>query len=144
MGRSFATAEVRTHPNPVRVGLDDVRGKDAKIRMDSEPVRIDPNLTDKAAFLAFVDEVRMRARMSVKEMAINAGVPESQLSEALSGTRGNFAGHWLWAQPDKFQSEFNELLMLKKGISKENRAKIRASQIGQLVALLVESTVVDK
>lgn len=153
MGRSLATAEVRTHPNPLRNDLESVRGKDAKIRMDSEPVRttservrIDPNLTDKAAFLALVDECRIACDMSVKEMAINASVPESQMSEALKGVpgRGNFAGHWLYCQPERFLAKFCDLVLTKRGIDKARRAQIRGQQIGQLVALLVESTVVDK
>lgn len=112
--------------------------------MDSEPLRIDPKLLDKAATLALIDEARIKCGMSGKEMAHYAGVLESVLSEALSGTRGNFAAHWLFLQPEKFVSAFVDLVLMKRGIDKPRLAQIRASRIGELVALLVEQTVVSE
>lgn len=144
MAHSMASTAVRTQPKSIRTGLDSITAKDAKIRMDSEPLRIDPMLLDKAATLALIDEARIKCGMSGKEMAHYAGVLESVLSEALSGTRGNFAAHWLFLQPEKFVTAFTDLVLLKRGIDKPRLAQIRASRIGELVALLVEQTVVSE
>lgn len=144
MRSSLATVDVRTQPKSLRTDLDAITAKDAKIRMDSEPFRIDPKLLDKAATLALIDEARMRCLMSGKEMAHYAGVTESVLSEALSGKRGNFAAHWLFLQPEKFVAAFTELVLMKRGIDKPKMAQVRAQRIGELIALLVESTAVSE
>ncbi len=112
--------------------------------MTSEPLRIDPKLLDKEACLALVDEARIKSGMSRKEMAHYAGTTESALSEAMSGTRGNFAAHWLFLQPDKFVSTFTDLVLLKRGIDRLAKAQIRCQRIAELVSLIVESTVVSE
>lgn len=144
MSRSIAVAPVRTQPKSLRTDLDTLSAKDAMIRMDSEPLRIDPKLLDKAACLALIDEARIKCDMSKKEMAHYAGVLESVLSEALSGTRGNFAAHWLFLQPDKFVSAFVDLVLMKRGIDKTAKLAMRRQRIAELVALIVETTAVSE
>jgi hypothetical protein len=144
MRTSLASAALRTQPKTLRTSLDDVTGKDARLRMSSEQVRISPNVAGKASFLALVDEARIKCDMTWKEFALNAEILDSVLSEARSGTRGHFAGYWVFSQPDRYVAVFVDLLLLKRGITKANRAQIRARQIGDLVTLLVESTAVSE
>jgi hypothetical protein len=129
----------RTHQK-ARLTVSDVpRPAPAKIRPGSDGVRFDQIPAEKAAFLALVDEARIRAGLSVKEMAINAGnVPYGQFSEALSGTRGNFAVHWLDGQPAAFWLAWNAITNERYGLSPKAANDIYAEQIGQLVTLLLK------
>lgn len=141
MAPSLGAAAVRTHQKTLRESLDDVRPKAAKILTSSEPVKTAQNVDDKAAFLALIDEARIRAGMSQKEMSINAAANEGAFSEALAGARGNFAAHWLDRQPKPFRQAFHKLLGLRWGIDEASEADIEAERIGELVALLIKRTV---
>ena len=120
--------------------MGDLSAKDATIRMTSEVVRTDPNLSGKDALLALVDESRIRAGIARKEFAINAGIQESVLSEALNGTRGNFAIHWLANQPKDFWAAFIKIVSVRFDINEEAQADLDAARIGELVGLLIKTT----
>jgi hypothetical protein len=141
MASSMGAAAVRTQHKTLRESLDDVRPKAAKILTTSEPVRTVQNSNEKLAFLALIDEARIRAGLSQKEMAITAAVNEGAFSEALKGSRGNFAAHWLDAQPQSFRAAFHKLLGMRWGLDQAAEADIDAERIGALVALLVKRTV---
>ena len=128
----MATVADRTHPKPLRARLDPVRS-------GSERCPVSPNISDKAAFLSLVDEARIRAGMSRKEMAINAQVPESAFSEAMSGTRGNFAIHWLDRQGPLFWLAFHKITAERYGLSEQSAHEAWAERIGELVTLLIKS-----
>jgi hypothetical protein len=141
MASSMGAAAVRTQHKTLRESLDDVRPKAAKILTPSEPVRTVQNNDDKGAFLALIDEARIRAGLSQKEMSINAVVNEGAFSEALKGARGNFAAHWLDRQPKSFRQAFHKLLGLRWGIDEATESEIEAERIGELVSLLIKRTV---
>jgi hypothetical protein len=61
MNRSVANATIRTPQKTLRETLDDVRGRAAKILPGSDPTRSEQNPDEKAAFLALIDEARIRA-----------------------------------------------------------------------------------
>lgn len=111
--------------------------------MDSEAIRIDQNLTHKAEFLALVDQARILAGLSVKEMAINAAVPEGPFSEAFRGVRGNLAVHWLDRQPQAFWIQFIRIVSERQGLSPETQARVQITRIKELVGLLVEGLVTN-
>jgi transcriptional regulator with XRE-family HTH domain len=120
--------------------LDDVRGRAAKILPGSDPTRSEQNPDEKAAFLALIDEARIRAGLSQKEMAMTAAVSEGVFSEALKGQRGNFAIHWLATQPAPFWAAFLKILARRFDITPEREIDLAADRIGELVALLVKNT----
>jgi hypothetical protein len=136
----MATVAVRTHQKTLRESLDDVRGKAAKVLIDSDPVRTPANYVEKAAFLSLVDEARIRAGLSQKEMSITAAVSEGAFSEALKGTRGNFAIHWLANQPPSFWAAFLKILAQRFHLTEESKADLDAERIGELVGLLIKTT----
>jgi hypothetical protein len=141
MASSMGAAAVRTQHKTLRESLDDVRPKAAKILTTSEPVRTVQNDHEKLAFLALIDEARIRAGLSQKAMAITAAVNEGAFSEALKGARGNFAAHWLDGQPQAFRQAFHKLLGLRWGIDEASESDIEAERIGELVSLLIKRTV---
>ncbi len=123
---------------PVRTPQKPVRSVSVAILPDSDASRIDPNVTDKAAFLALVDEARIRAGLKKEVMALNAGVPFSQFCEALNGTRGNFAIHWLDRQGIEFWMAFHKITGDRYGLSEDTAHDVYAEQIGQLVTLILK------
>lgn len=133
MASTVAASTPRTHPKPLRRDLDSLRAGDANLRIGSESLRSTP----KDEVLALIDEARQKVGMSRKEMAGNAGCPESVLSEALAGGRSNFAAHWLWQQPDAFVVEFFGLASSRRGLSPESKVAVRAARIAELIRLLV-------
>lgn len=141
MAVSMGATALRTPQKTLRESLDDVRPRAAKILTTSEPVRTVQNSSDKAAFLALIDEARIRAGLSQKEMSLNASVNEGAFSEALKGARGNFAAHWLDTQPVEFRAAFHKLLAIRWGLDENTDAHIDADRIGELVALLIRRTV---
>lgn len=120
MGNTMNGAALRTHQNSVRPSLDTVKPSAAKVLLSSEPVRTEQNDAGKAEILALIDEARIAARLSDKEMQIASGAPKGQYSEAASGTRGNYAVQWLWAQPPVFWVEFIRLAQIAKGITQDD------------------------
>lgn len=139
MPSSIAIPDHRPHQKSRLSDSDVPRPKAAKILIDSETVRDAQNLGAKAEFLALVDEARIRAGLSKKEMAINAAVPDGAFSEALSGTRGNFAIHWLDRQPQSFWLTFHKITAERYHLTPESASDIEADRIGELVALLIKS-----
>lgn len=137
MRNSLHGAAVRTHQNSVRSRLDEMKPSPAKVLMRSEPVRTGQNDDGKAEILALIEEARIAARLSQKEMQITAGANKGAYSEALNGERGNYAVQWLWAQPDAFWIEFIRLVQERKGLTPETRRTVQAQRIGELVSLLV-------
>ena len=141
MAVSIGATALRTQQKTLRESLDDVRPKAAKILTTSEPVRTAQNSNEKQAFLALIDEARIRAGLSQKEMSLNACVQEGAFSEALKGARGNFAAHWLDTQPVSFRAALHKLLAIRWGLGQETQAHIEAERIGELVSLLIKRTV---
>lgn len=142
MAPTFAPAKARTHQKAVLESLDALKARAVPVLNDSERVKIDQNLSHKPELLALVDEARIRAGMSQKEMAINAGVPEGPFSEALRGVRGNFAIHWLDRQPDVFWLAFHRITADRYGITPQKQDEVWADRIGELVTLLIKSRTV--
>jgi hypothetical protein len=141
MPSSLNGASRSTHPNSVGTALDRVKGRAAKVGITSEPLPIGPNSEDKAAFLALIDEARIRAGLSQKEMAISANVDQGTFSEALSGQgRINFAAHWLHNQCDGFWTAFAKIVLEKRGLDQDRVEELTAQRIGELVTLLIQHT----
>ena len=92
------------------------------------------------AYLALVDEARIRAGMSVKEMAIEANVDVATFAAALKGTsRQNFAAHWLHTQPTKYKLAYQAITADRYGLSVQREHEAWAERIGELVTLLLKS-----
>jgi hypothetical protein len=109
--------------------------------MSSDVVPTDPTPDDKGAFLALIDEARIRAGVTKKEMQICSGVDKGTFYEAMSGQgRSNFAAHWLHNQPDKFWASFADLVLERRGIDKARVDELTADRIGELVTLLIKQT----
>jgi hypothetical protein len=147
MRATVAASAVRTHQKPVPSGLDDVTGKAGKVRMGSDDIRTDqngPELDEDSALLALLDQARIRAGMSWKEMQINARVPKGQWSEAYNGVRGNFAWLWVMRQPKKYQEALRKIVDRHFNLTTESRIEADADRISELVGLLVKRMVVDK
>jgi hypothetical protein len=119
-----------TLPAPdVRSQLNTLRGTPAKARIAANPL-------DGSGLLPLLKQAIRETGMSQKELALNADVPESVVSEALSGRR-HFAAEWWWAQPDRFLLRFLELVTEARQLTPENRAAIRRRRIVELIELLL-------
>lgn len=73
-----------------------------------------------------------------KSMAIEADVPEPNLSAGMKGDDRKFDIDWLTAQDDAFLVAWIDTVMRLRGLTRETRAAIRAQRIGELVQLLTE------
>jgi hypothetical protein len=141
MRSSVAVPPVPTHSNSVGQALANVKGRAARVGLASHPVPTESNLDDKAAFLSLIDEARIRAGLSQKEMAICANVDAGTFSVALSGQgRVNFAAHWLNGQPDAFWAAFSKIVLERRGIDQQRADDLTADRIGELVTLLIKQT----
>ena len=141
MGASVAVPSRPTHANSVGQSLHGVKGRAAKVGLSSTPMPTESNPDDKAAFLSLIDEARIRAGLSQKEMAISANVDAGTFSAALSGQgRVNFAAHWLHGQPDAFWSAFSKIVLERRGIDQARADELTADRIGELVSLLIKQT----
>jgi hypothetical protein len=141
MGQRMASAALPTHSNSLGRSLDAVKGRAARVGLTRHPVPTESNDADKAAFLALIDEARIRAGLSQKEMAISANVDAGTFSSALSGQgRVNFAAHWLHNQPDAFWSAFAKIVLERRGIDEARADELTADRIGELVTLLIKQT----
>lgn len=124
--------------------MESLRGKAAKVGMDRDrlPTTPKPSINpNKASFLALIDEARIRAGETIKEMAGNAGTDTGSFSEAMSGQgRINFAAHWLDGQSDAWWMAFIKIVCEKRGLDATRQREITAERIGELVCLLIKQT----
>lgn len=93
--------------------------------------------SDEREILILIRQAAHDVNLSSKEMAINAGVPPSHVSEGLGSGPRNFAAMWLWAQPDRFLLRFFDLLMEARGLTPAAANQVRAARIAELVRLLI-------
>lgn len=129
MPSTVATGAVRTLANSLRSDLSAVRTRSAKARIDANPV-------EQSTVVALVKQAASETGLSQKTMALNAGVPESTISDALNQRR-NFSAEWWWAQPDTFLLRFLELVMDARHLTPESASATRKARIAELVTLLL-------
>jgi hypothetical protein len=129
MRPTVAADDARTPANSRRVSLEHVRAT------SHPPVKASE--LDRREVLRLIQQTRLDTGMSQKELALNADVTESEMSEALSGAR-RFSAEWLWMQPDRFLLKFVDLLMDARHLTPENVRAVRASRIKELIGLLLE------
>jgi hypothetical protein len=85
-----------------------------------------------------VREVMRSVGLSQKAFAINAGQPESVISEALNGQR-NIATDWIDAQDDTFVVAYAEGLIKSRGLLPTNKRQARMATAMALMQQLVEA-----
>jgi hypothetical protein len=130
MSTKLPTNPSRTVGNSRTSSLADIPCKQAK-------AGIDGNSDARLAFLVLIRQAARDVNLSQKEFALNAGCPESHLSEGLNGVRPMQA-LWLWLQPDRFLLRLVELLMDARHLTPESVRAIRAARIKELIGLLLE------
>jgi hypothetical protein len=123
MASTLSKPELRSQLNDLRAG--------------SANVRIDANSLDGTAFLPLMKRAMGETGLSQKHMALNAGQPESVISEALNGRR-NFAIAWLVLQPGTFIDRFFDLFKEHYGLTPANIKAIQRRRIIELLDLLLE------
>lgn len=103
MRSSVATAAARTHANPLRTSpLDALKAGESNVRMGANSVEKAPE------FRHNVREAMRRVGLTQKEMAIVAGVPESDISAGLNGDR-RFDGQWARCQSPAFRRALRQV-----------------------------------
>jgi predicted XRE-type DNA-binding protein len=120
-----------------RTQLNSIRGCQAKARIDANRPESSDRIDARDEFVSLIRAAMKDADMSQKAFALNAGVPESVISDGFNGVR-NFAADWLWNQPALFWIRLRDRIDEAKQLSPENNKAIRAARIGELVKLLVE------
>lgn len=110
MRNSVPADAVRTPANPRRAEqLDGIKAGDANVRMTANFVE---NRPEKRELLR---EAARRLGLSQKAMALNAGQPESVISDALNGRR-SFDVEWERSQPAAFRRMVRQLEDAAEGI----------------------------
>jgi hypothetical protein len=135
MPSSVSDPSVRTLANDLLGPSSSIRTRPAKARIDAKSVENTPDLRP---FRALVREAMRLVDLSNKAFAINAGQPESVISEALTGSR-HLAAEWVWAQPDTFMSTLIDLIQNERAIG-ERADEIEADMIGQLLGRILAFT----
>jgi transcriptional regulator with XRE-family HTH domain len=98
-------------------------------------VRIDAKSIARAAAL----EALGRTGLSQKQMASNAEVKESALSDALNGHRGRaLEVGWLLAQDEDFVTAFLDAVARRLKLKTARRVKLRPQDVGAIVRELME------
>jgi hypothetical protein len=128
MSRTVGNAAVRTHEN----GL---RARTTRLRTLANS---DENRPETRNSGALVREVMRSVGLSQKAFAINAGQPESVISEALNGQR-NIATDWIDAQDDTFVVAYAEGLIKSRGLLPTNKRQARMATAMALMQQLVEA-----
>lgn len=128
MANSVTARALRTEAKTLRSNLDEVRGSSHIARMTANPS------LGREAFR----EVKTALGRSQKALAIDAGVPESVLSEALNGTGRNFDVDWVLAQDNTFVTAWMRHVEAAKGLTPATRKRIKAERMAQLFDLLMQ------
>ncbi|HXI99499.1 MAG TPA: helix-turn-helix transcriptional regulator [Gemmatimonadaceae bacterium] len=127
-----------TLPNePLRTPLNSLRCRPAKARIDANSSAGIERSETRREFVSLIRRAMKSADMSQKAFALNAGIPESVLSDGFNGVR-NFSADWLWFQPNAFWIELRNEIDTAKGLTTDNARAIRAERIGELVRLLIQ------
>ena len=136
MPTTLPDGPVRTHANRRRDDLGDIRTQPHGLRIDAKNVG---SPRDSRSFRSMVREAMRLTDLSQKAFALNAGQPESVISEALNGTR-HLASEWVWApgQPSTFIEKLIDLIEADRGLTDENAEQRYADLVGQLVSALMK------
>lgn len=134
MPSTLTARATRTHANPDRASLDEIRAGKANLRIDAKNLGNAPGIE---SIRPLVREAMRRAGLSQKAFAIDAGITESVLSEALSGAR-HLSVDWLWSQGDLFVAELIKLVSERRNLTEQTQRSLRAERVAELVRLLLE------
>lgn len=94
----------------------------------------------KRAFLDAVLEAKSQTRLSVEDMARNAGCAVSAMSDALSGKNNRtFAGHWVLSQGQQFVDIYNREVDQRLGLTPGAKKAVKAKALGELVRQIAEA-----
>jgi hypothetical protein len=113
----------------MRSQLNGLRATEAKGRIPANQVEL-------TALLPLIRQAMRETDLSQKAMALNAGQPESVISDGLNGRR-NFAAEWWWAQPDTFLIRFLDLVTEARQLTPEHVSAVRRRRIVELIDLLL-------
>jgi hypothetical protein len=136
MATTLKAPTERTHANPDHSDSTEVRSRLDAVRTHSAKAGIGANPEAPSALLPLIRQAASETGLSQKAMAINAGIPESVLSEALNSRR-NFAAEWWWLQPDSFLLRFLDLVTEARQLTPESARLVRANRIKELIGLLL-------
>lgn len=93
---------------------------------------------DQKEILSVIRRAMAECTLSQKAMALNAGCPESELSEALNGRDNRrFDAQWLWRQDDTFLLRFLELVMEVRELTPADARRVHIQRIKELIGLLL-------
>jgi hypothetical protein len=134
MASSVSRSDAPMQPNTLRTRLDALRPTSAK-------ARIDPNVPDQKAILEVIKQTKSELCLSSKEMAIAAGISESEFSDALNGKDNRrFDAEWLWRQSDAFLIRFLDNVTEARQLTPEQVSTTRRKRIVELIDLLLQET----
>lgn len=132
MPPTLASAAVRTTANALRSDLDAIRRKPVK-------ARISANQNASKEVVGMIRQAMSDMQVTQEAFAIDAGITESVLSEAMNERNGrHFAMAWLWAQSDTFVLHVLEMLREKRGFSVDGIRATKIARIKELVGLILE------
>lgn len=133
MATSMGSSAARTHQKSL---LDDVVAGKANVRIDLKSAQKTPELKP---YRSLVREAMRTSRLSQKEFAIDAGVTESAVSDALAGAR-LLPSEWVWAQTHRgFREELRAIEARERGLTIESQREYRTNLIIELVRQLLLS-----
>lgn len=128
MAFSVARSAVRTEAKTLHSDLDAVRGSSHIARIPANPS------LGRDAF----KETKTALGRSQKALAIDAGVAESVLSEALNGIGRNFDVDWVLNQDNTFVATWIRHIEAAKGLTPATRKRIKAERMALLFDLLMQ------
>lgn len=128
MAKTVAATAPRTEANPVRSRLDAIRAVSHVARMTAKPSLA------REAFRA----AQAALGRSQKELALNAEVSQSVLSEALNGSSRHLDADWILRQDDTFVLAWWHHVEQAKGLTRRTRKRVRVQRIAELFQLLLE------
>ena len=133
MPRSVRKVETGTHEKSLRSDLRSIRAGSHLARMAANP--------DGTVSLArdAVGYAKQQTGLTNKAMALNAGVPESVMSDAVAGGKGrNLETDWIIAQGPEFVGYFTDHLDRALGLTDESRKAAKLDRALALVRLIFE------
>lgn len=132
MAPSMAAAAERTHANSRSAELDQIRAGSSMARIATNQAATD-DIDTRGIVLDLMGELHL----TQKAMAIQAGCPASDLSNALAGKQ-RLEMDWVLNQEPIFVAMFLERVERAMGFTERSTRELKAARISELVRLLLE------